>query len=271
MARKEQTAEQSESTADTEQAAPVAGRRGLFRRKSQPTTPDQGAAADLEPAKPESGARAKPQTKREDKPGRGRLVVSIVVLLVLLATTLVTLDQVGKIRLPIKIPRFLTRTAAVAAGSESTVAAPETALPSAESEARRRLDLEEAPPEVAASEGAPAERGPAPAPEGEGAVITESQAALIEELDITPPPATGAGEVTDEQIKAAEKERLRKIGRVGIILSSMKPEIAAKTLEGMPEDQQVAVIRSMEEDKIAKILSQMPPEKSAKLAQALMR
>jgi len=296
MARQKPTEEQRDPTEAEQPAADAPKRRGLFRRRAPAGEPAEGAAANGDGPPDDRAGRGKAarerdkrrdqkrRVKREGRGGNARLVVSVIVLFLLLGATLVTLDQVGKIKLPIKIPRFLVKAAPAGAGTESAAGAPGAGVPSAESEARRRLDLEEAPPaeaggpsqpaempKAAAPEAQPAEGAATPTAQGEREQMTESEAALIEGLNVAPPTATGAGGVTDEQIKAAEKERLRKIGRVGIILSSMKPAVAAKTLEGMPENKQVLVIRSMEEDKIAKILSEMPPDKSAKLAQALMQ
>jgi len=291
MARKEQAGEERDPTEAEQPTAEAPKRRGLFRRRAPAGGPAEGAVANGEPPRDEGARRGKPETeappakKRPDKrrdargkgPGRegghGRLALSIVVLFFLLGATLVTLDQVGKIKLPFSIPRFLGKGAPAGVTPESGAPTPEAVASNAESEARRRLDQEETPPPepTAGGPGAPAEGAAPPPAEGERVRVTESEAALIEGLNVTPPTTTGAGGVTDDEIKAAAKERQRKISRVGVIVSTMKPDVAAKTLEAMPEDRQVAVLRSMEEDKIAKILSAMSPDKSAKLAQALMQ
>ncbi len=92
-------------------------------------------------------------------------------------------------------------------------------------------------------------------------------------MAVTPPaPAAPSAGAADADRAAREREKRQKAQRVGSILAAMKPEIAAETLMQLPENQQVAVLRTMEEGAIAKILSEVEdPAARSRLALGLMQ
>jgi flagellar motility protein MotE (MotC chaperone) len=131
--------------------------------------------------------------------------------------------------------------------------------------------------EPAQASGAPtSEPAVAAEPDADEAAATEpttEEAAddgeAAEETEVSLP---AIPEVASEPLTESEAaERASKVRSMGDILSSMKPDEAASTLDQMPEERQVEVLRIMDEDDIAKILAEMEAEDRGRLALALLQ
>ncbi len=219
-----------------------------------------------------AGAKGKKGRRRGCGP-----VGCILLLVLLLLTAAFALDQYGIVAIPLvgeKIPRVLPGAKPLEEeATESELLSEESEPADAEAEAQRRLDEQEGGGESRAPEsepGATVESGP----EGRREVVvereppvpqTESEAA---NLSVTLPP----GGLRSLDPKSPEaKELRRRIESVGAILQASKAKSAAETLQGMPLELQVEILRTLEESTAAKILEEMPADQRTKIAMALIR
>jgi hypothetical protein len=215
------------------------------------------------------GTQSSAKGRGKKKSRKGCLIGGCFLFIVLLLATAFALDQynifplrLGETRIPRVLPGAKGDEEAESA-VEETESAAESAPADAEALAAGRLDRQEGPGgESAAPESGPASR--------RDVVIepTPSTESAASPLRVTLPPG---GLRSLDPNSAHAKELKQRIQSVGGIIQAMKAKSASETLQRMPLELQVEILRTMDEKAVAKVLDEMDADTRGKLAVALVQ